>query len=172
MARLTEDADPALLTGRRVGLEKESLRVDKRGGIARTDHPAALGRMQAIAGIHFNFSLPETAWEWRLDAAGPLRDTSAGYFSMMQNLIGISWLVPYLFGASSAICRSFLGDDAKTELESLGEATLFEPYGTSLRMGNIGYRYREDSKIDLSVDHHNCSSLQACRWRPSRFLKC
>lgn len=248
MARLTEDADPALLTGRRVGLEKESLRVDKRGGIARTDHPAALGaalshpsittdfsealiemvtpplagpaqalshlegthrfvaarleqgemlwnasmpcmlygdegirigeygnsftgrmkhiyrrglglrygrRMQAIAGIHFNFSLPETAWEWRLDAAGPLRDTSAGYFSMMQNLIGISWLVPYLFGASSAICRSFLGDDAKTELESLGEATLFEPYGTSLRMGNIGYRYREDSKIDLSVDHHN-----------------
>lgn len=248
MARLTQDAAPALLAGRRVGLEKESLRVDKHGGIATTDHPAALGaalshpaittdfsealvemvtpplagpvqaldhleathrfvaarlehgemlwnasmpcmlrgdegirigeygssfsgrmkhvyrrglglrygrRMQAIAGIHFNFSLPETAWQWRLEDSAALNESSDGYFSMMQNLIMINWLVPYLFGASSAICRSFLGDDAKTDLEALGETTLYEPHGTSLRMGNIGYRYREDNKIDLSVDHHS-----------------
>jgi len=113
-------------------------------------------RMQAIAGIHFNFSLPEAAWAWR-GAAGKGATSpasmSAGYFSMMQNLIGIGWLVPWLFGASPAICRTFLTPGTTTDLDTFGGATLFAPHGTSLRMGNIGYRYREDSAIDLSVDH-------------------
>ncbi len=246
MARLVEDATPTVLEGRRVGLEKESLRVDAQGAIAATDHPEALGaalchpsittdfsealvemvtppmataaealdhlesthryvaarlpagetlwnasmpciidddesirigqygssfsgrmkhiyrrglglrygrRMQAIAGIHFNFSLPDSAWDWRLAQAGAPESSNSAYFSMMQNLMGIGWIVPYLFGASSAICRSFLDDGAITDLQALGDSTLVEPFGTSLRMGNIGYRYREDRKIDLTVDH-------------------
>ena len=124
-------------------------------------------RMQAIAGIHFNFSLPDTAWEsWRTlhvnaaESAGrvPLEDPAArlrtaGNFAMMQNLIRVGWLVPYLFGASPAICGSFLEPGEASELDTLNGTTRFAPHGTSLRMGNIGYRYRDDRPIDLSVRH-------------------
>jgi len=125
-------------------------------------------RMQAIAGIHFNFSLPDEAWEaWR-DLNGEraeaviadvaiddeaARTRTAGNFSMMQNLSRVGWLVPYLFGASPAICQSFLEPGEAPELETLNGTTRFAPHGTSLRMGNIGYRYRDDQPIDLSVRH-------------------
>ena len=125
-------------------------------------------RMQAIAGIHFNFSFPDTAWEpWRsLHAADagytldgiafddPLvRLRTAGSFSTMRNLMRVGWLVPYLFGASPAICQSFLEPGEASELDTLNGTTRFAPHGTSLRMGNIGYRYRDDQPIDLSVRH-------------------
>lgn len=125
-------------------------------------------RMQAIAGIHFNFSLPDTAWsvweELRI-AGGPglalvegfdaedalARRRTAGSFAMMQNLSRIGWLVPYLFGASPAICQSFLAPGEASDLASYNGNTRFAEHGTSLRMGNIGYRYRDDQPIDLSV---------------------
>jgi len=246
MATLVEGSSPTLLDGRRIGLERESLRVDAEGAIASTDHPEALGsalchgsvttdfsealvemvtppmrsaaaalgalddvhrfvaerlendetlwsasmpcvlsgdesirigeygsshagrmkhayrrglgvrygrRMQAIAGIHFNFSLPDDAWRWRAANGGGRTGVSDGYFAMMQNLIGIGWLVPWLFGASPAICRTFLVPGTVSDLDEFGGSTRFAPHGTSLRMGNIGYRYREDQAIDLSVDH-------------------
>ena len=126
-------------------------------------------RMQAIAGIHFNFSLPEEAWPlWRTlhdrDIDGLLGGASvtgstarlrtAGSFAMMQNLVRIGWLVPYLFGASPAICKSFLAPGEASELAATrNDSTRYAPHGTSLRMGNIGYRYRDDQPIDLSVRH-------------------
>ncbi|MFK8080193.1 MAG: glutamate--cysteine ligase [Granulosicoccus sp.] len=129
-------------------------------------------RMQAIAGVHFNFSMPECAWNIRrqLDAQHPdlgdcesqwqqlgdkeqQRLRSQGYFQMMQNLLRVGWLVPYLFGASPAICASFLNDGEGEELDVWNGSTRYAPYGTSLRMGKIGYRYREDQPIDLSVRH-------------------
>jgi len=120
-------------------------------------------RMQAIAGIHFNFSLPEGVWtHWaQLHDRQLLANQeliSTGYFHMMQNLLRIGWVVPYLFGASPAICQSFLEPGSDTDLETFNETTLFAPHGTSLRMGNIGYRYREDEPIDLSVRHDELGS--------------
>lgn len=135
-------------------------------------------RMQAIAGVHFNFSVPEHSWAvWSalqqagagdsLSATGGL-DTvpdsamsaedvltrrTKGYFQMMQNLLRIGWVVPYLFGASPAICTSFLAEGEGEELDVWNGHTRYAPYGTSLRMGKIGYRYREDQPIDLSVRH-------------------
>ena len=256
-SRLVGEAGPELLADRRIGLEKESLRVMVSGAIAKTDHPACLGkalthpsittdfaeallemvtppcdsaaaalhyltgihqfivscmaadehiwntsmpcilrgadsirigeygnshqgrmkhiyrrglgarygkRMQAIAGIHFNFSMPETVWpHWqKLHAAShEVSDTAAvldqarsrGYFHMMQNLMRVGWMVPYLFGASPAICRTFLAKGETSDLDVLNESTLYAPHGTSLRMGKIGYRYRDDQPIDLSVRH-------------------
>lgn len=134
-------------------------------------------RMQAIAGVHFNFSMPECAWNVRqqldsqqpdpgdcesrwhqLDAENQQMQRSQGYFQMMQNMLRIGWIVPYLFGASPAICASFLNDGEGEELEVWNGSTRYAPHGTSLRMGKIGYRYREDQPIDLSVRH---TSLKA-----------
>lgn len=131
-------------------------------------------RMQAIAGVHFNFSMPEPAWlvrsqldkpsispqvqnftpQWQaLSNQEQQRHRTQGYFQMMQNLLRVGWLVPYLFGASPAICTSFLKEGEGEDLELLNGTTRYAPFGTSLRMGKIGYRYREDQPIDLSVRH-------------------
>lgn len=265
--KLVRTQTPEVLAERKVGLEKESLRVKGNGGISQADHPEALGaalthpfittdfseallemvtppcdsaeealhfltsvhqfivhrlpegehiwntsmpcilrggpsvrigeygsshsgqmkhayrrglglrygrRMQAIAGVHFNFSMPETAWSLReslfaddkaIDPAALRSAVNAqdgqekqqqrtnGYFQMMQNLIRVGWLVPYLFGASPAICQSFLGEGEGEELDVWNQSTRFAEYGTSLRMGKIGYRYSEENPIDLSVRH-------------------
>jgi len=115
--------------------------------------------MQAIAGIHFNFSIPDNFWQsWSRLHGMPTTSAqvsrTAGYFHMTRGWMRIGWVVPYLFGASPAICESFLGDARHdSDLERLNEHTRYARYGTSLRMGNIGYRYREDSGVDLSVSH-------------------
>ena len=127
--------------------------------------------MQAIAGIHFNVSLPESAWSLRAELLGDAReagpaDPTRGYFATMCNLVNVGWMVPWLFGASPAICRTFLAPGATTDLDTLAGSTLYAPDGTSLRMGNIGYRYREDVPIDLSVDHSGFGAVGAGRRRP------
>lgn len=267
---LVKQCDPAMLTGRNIGLEKESLRVSADGRISQQDHPQSLGqalthpfittdfseallemvtppcasaseaigylnsihqfivarlpagehiwntsmpcilhgaqsvrigeygqshsgqmkhayrrglglrygkRMQAIAGVHFNFSLPEPAWiarqqlnasapelghfdtQWqKLSAVEQQRAQTDGYFQTMQNLLRIGWIVPYLFGASPAICTSFLQEGEAEDLHELNTHTRYAPHGTSLRMGTIGYRYREDQPIDLSVRHTDVTS--------------
>ena len=43
LVRLCDQGDPRLLLGGQVGLEKESLRVARTGGLSQTPHPAGLG---------------------------------------------------------------------------------------------------------------------------------
>ncbi|AFK61615.1 glutamate--cysteine ligase [Advenella kashmirensis WT001] len=45
----------------------------------------------------------------------------------------------YLFGASPAVPRSFLGD-RPNPLRELDHDTLYLPYATSLRMSDLGYQ--------------------------------
>lgn len=101
--------------------------------------------MQAIAGIHYNFSMPPAYWEhsWQATGgAGQLRDhISDGYLGLIRNFKRYSWLLVYLLGASPAVCRSFLkGRDNHGLLPfSDGGHSLYLPHGTSLRMGDLGY---------------------------------
>ena len=251
---LSTQCDATVLAGRKVGLEKESLRVGENGKISQLDHPSVLGSalchtaittdfsesllemvtppcsssaealeyltgihqfvaprlplgellwntsmpcivdgeqsirigeygdahsatmkhvyrrglgnryghmMQAIAGIHYNFSMPDAFWlRWAelhgLEGKTTDAVRTAGYFHMTREWMRIAWVVPYLFGASPAVCESFLGDaSGDSDLEKLKGGTRYARYGTSLRMGNIGYRYREDSGVDLSVCHQS-----------------
>ncbi|KPK40072.1 MAG: glutamate--cysteine ligase [Gammaproteobacteria bacterium SG8_47] len=105
--------------------------------------------MQVIAGVHFNYSLPDRFWSLyqQLEgSAGALRAfKDAGYFAMIRNLQRFGWLIPYLFGASPAVCRSFFGDKP-TPLPLFNESTYYEPYATSLRMGDIGYTNRKEGE--------------------------
>ncbi|MEL0618751.1 glutamate--cysteine ligase, partial [Cobetia marina] len=69
--------------------------------------------MQSIAGIHYNFSLPDDFWtllQKMENAEGEdARDfRSRRYFELIRNLRRHSWILLYLFVASPGIDESFL----------------------------------------------------------------
>ena len=111
--------------------------------------------MQTIAGVHFNYSLPEHFWREYQDHEGDGGPAdafrSAHYFGLLRNFRREGWLLLYLFGASPAMCKSFLADDYPTIPEFDAE-TLFEPYATSLRMSDFGYSNRTQAKLNISLN--------------------
>jgi glutamate--cysteine ligase len=106
--------------------------------------------MQVIAGVHFNYSFSDAFWkryQQLLDNSDDLQDfISDQYMGVVRNLLRYGWLVPYLFGASPAVCKSFLNGQ-RTILQEFNSNTYYEPYATSLRMGDIGY---QNNKEDLA----------------------
>jgi len=114
------------------------------------------GMMQAISGVHFNYSLPVSFWPLYAEfcqcheAGQEFR--SARYFDLLRNYRRHGWLISYLFGVSPALCRSFLQGRADTGLELLGADTLIGPHATSLRMSDIGYRNRNQAATTVSVN--------------------
>ena len=99
--------------------------------------------MQCIAGIHYNFSLPEKLWPLlKADDGfvGTDRDyQSAAYIALIRNFRRYSWLLMYLFGSSPALDAGFLSGHSH-QLEQLDADTLYLPYATSLRMSDLGYQ--------------------------------
>jgi len=99
--------------------------------------------MQCIAGIHYNFSLPEKLWPLLKEAEGFVgtdRDyQSSAYIALIRNFRRYSWLLMYLFGASPALDAGFLRGRSH-QLEQLDPDTLYLPYATSLRMSDLGYQ--------------------------------
>ena len=245
---LLQSLGPNPFAGRRVGVEKESLRVDRAGYISQRPHPAALGSalthstittdfseallefvtpayrgvretarslrhlhqftypligdevlwatsmpcmvtgdrsipiaryggsnvgtmkhvyrrglshrygrvMQIISGVHFNFSLPRPLWAALRETEGREGErleafASRGYFALVRNFHRRGWLVPLLFGSSPAICRSFLGA-APHAFSEFGRGTLYEPFATSLRMSDIGYKNKSQRQLGISYD--------------------
>jgi glutamate--cysteine ligase len=129
-------------------------------GTAKTVYRLGLGHrygrlMQTISGIHYNFSLPEAAWpllaecdEW----TRPLLDYQTdSYLALIRNFRRYSWLLHYLFGASPAVCRTFLKNRTH-RLEPLDAGTLHAPFGTSLRMGRLGYQGQAQASLHLSYN--------------------
>ena len=252
LTRLCDQGEPRSLLRGRVGLEKESLRVAKSGGLAQTPHPAGLGSalthpwittdyseallelvtppfashgqaldflrdlhiyvyrqlddeilwstsmpcvlaggknipvarygssnpgrmktiyrvglgyrygrvMQVIAGVHYNFSFAHEFWPMYQQLLGvtgePREFRDAGYMGLVRNLQRYGWLIPFLFGASPAVCKSFfLGKEPR--LEVFDETTFYEPWATSLRMGDIGYQNRREEGMGIKA---NYDSLQ------------
>jgi glutamate--cysteine ligase len=111
--------------------------------------------MQAISGVHFNYSFPETLWpvlrELEHDAR-PLRDfRDDWYFRCLRNFQRLGWLVPYLFGASPAMCKSFLqGRDLG--FAEFDAHSYYEPWGTSLRLSDIGYKNDNQARIGVTYN--------------------
>ena len=101
-------------------------------------------RMQAISGIHYNFSLPGVA--------------SEEYFALIRNFRRHSWLPIYLFGASPAVCSSFV-NGRKHPLVELAPGNLYAPHATSLRMGPLGYQ--SDAQASLCVSYNSLDSYTA-----------
>ena len=253
LSKLVKSIDSKLLNQSRIGLEKETLRVSREGGMAKTPHPTVLGSaltnpyittdyseallefitppfvkmqdalsflrdeqqyvygkldgeilwatsmpcvladessipiakygssnagmmktiyrrglghrygrvMQVIAGVHYNFSFADEFWppyQALQNNQQPLNEfISASYFSQLRNLQRLGWLVPYLFGASPAVCKSFLGGKPTT-LQEFNENTYYEPYATSLRMGDIGYQNNKESETGVKANYDDLES--------------
>ena len=111
--------------------------------------------MQSIAGIHFNFSLPDSFWQGYRELLGSqdsLADfRSAQYFALIRNFRRYGWLLLYLFGASPALSRSFM-DGRPHQLASLGTDTLYLPFATSLRMSGLGYQSDAQAGLNISTN--------------------
>ena len=113
-------------------------------------------RMQTISGIHYNFSVPEAAWPLLQQVAGNAGPTQtfqdAAYFSLIRNFRRHSWLLLYLFGASPAVCGTFVaGRDHG--LQELSPGNLYLPWATSLRMSPLGYQ--SAAQASLAVSYNN-----------------
>jgi glutamate--cysteine ligase len=110
-------------------------------------------RMQTISGIHYNWSMPGL--------------TSADYFDLIRNFRRHSFLLLVLFGASPAVCASFVAGRAHGLLAVKGN-TLGLPHATSLRMGRLGYQ--SDAQSSLAVSYNNLEryalSLEEALTRP------
>ena len=111
--------------------------------------------MQAISGVHYNYSFPEHFWPV-LAAALEQRqvDTafvSEQYFGLLRNYRRYGWLVLYLFGNSPAVCGSFVRG-RQHSLQELSPGTLYEPHATSLRMSDLGYRNKNQAGVRISVN--------------------
>ena len=110
-------------------------------------------RMQTISGVHYNFSMPGLSNE--------------DYFALIRNFRRHSWLLLYLFGASPAVCASFVSGRAH-ELQELKPGTFHLPHATSLRMGRLGYQ--SEAQAALAVSYNSLesygASLQDAMTRP------
>ncbi len=111
--------------------------------------------MQAISGVHFNYSFPLPFWEAYADVTHShdrgTQFISARYFDLLRNYRRFGWIVLYLFGVSPVVCKSFLkGRDI--QLPQFTSDTAFEPYATSLRMSDVGYRNRNQAGLAVSVN--------------------
>jgi glutamate--cysteine ligase len=96
--------------------------------------------MQAISGVHFNYSFPDRFWE-AYAAVSQSQDhgqsfISASYFGLLRNYRRYGWIVLYLFGVSPVVCRPDVS----------------ERFATSLRMSDVGYRNRNQAGLEVSVN--------------------
>ncbi|MDX1706108.1 glutamate--cysteine ligase [Pseudidiomarina sp.] len=132
------------------------------------------GGMQIISGVHYNFSVPQAIWEQLAAADNTTADAhyiSRRYFDLIRNYKRICWVIPYLFGASPAVCKSFLKHaEGDIEFKEHGKGTLYRPYSTSLRMSDLGYTNREqaDLKITYNSVEEYIHGLRRAITTPSR----
>ncbi|MCK5830040.1 MAG: glutamate--cysteine ligase [Methylococcales bacterium] len=114
--------------------------------------------MQAIAGIHFNYSVPVALWPVLHEQSKSnleLNDfISESYFGLIRNFQRQGWLILYLFGASPAICKNFFKSrpHLMAEFDEFDKYTLYHPYATSLRMSDIGYKSK--NQANLKIDYN------------------
>jgi glutamate--cysteine ligase len=136
---------------------------DSNLGMMKTVYRRGLGHrygraMQVISGIHFNYSFSDDFWASYQAAegqGGELKDfKSEAYFALTRNLLRYGWLVAYLFGASPAVCKSFV-DPAHRPFKDFNENTYFDPHATSLRLGDIGYTNKREHETGIHANYDN-----------------
>ncbi len=132
-------------------------------GMMKTVYRRGLGHrygrpMQVISGVHFNFSFDPELWPALQALEGsdepPVAFRSRRYMDLTRNLQRYGWLVPYLFGASPAVCKSFVGP-VSHRLKVFNENTFYDPWATSLRLGDIGYTNKREHEVGIRADYNS-----------------
>ncbi|WWP02188.1 MAG: glutamate--cysteine ligase [Candidatus Dasytiphilus stammeri] len=113
---------------------------------------------QIITGVHYNFSLPLSFWQaWAgIDNMKSGKEIiSANYMGLIRNYYRFGWIIPYLFGASPAICTSFLqGKKSSIHLKYHQKGNmLYLPFATSLRLSKIGYNSNQQDNLNINLNH-------------------
>lgn len=123
--------------------------------------------MQTISGIHYNFSMPDAFWQEMYEQSEGFESLQAfrthKYLHLIRNFHRYSWLLVYLFGASPAVCSCFTRG-RQHKLEAFDSHTLYLPYATCLRMGDLGYRSDAQGSIYVcynDLDNYIDSLYQA-----------
>lgn len=133
--------------------------------------------MQIISGVHFNFSFPETFWDalyGEQDEQARQDAKSDAYFALIRNYYRFGWMIPYFFGASPALCGSFIqGRETDLPFEKIG-GTLYLPKSTSLRLSDLGYTNSAQSVLKIgfnSIDQYLDGLSDAIRHPSEEFAK-
>ena len=140
--------------------------------------------MQVISGVHFNYSVDTDFWPFYQEIEERSAEEHANeehsneqhfnkerkdkdaqgfinqkYMGMTRNIQRYGWIIPYLFGTSPAVCKSFIEDGVKPKgMKDYKGHTFYAEWGTSLRMGDIGYT---NSNEDSSGVKANYNSIDA-----------
>ncbi|RYY77393.1 MAG: glutamate--cysteine ligase [Gammaproteobacteria bacterium] len=141
-------------------------------GAMKTIYRIGLGHrygrsMQTIAGVHYNFSLPDSFWrelQQRENNTESLQDfKTARYFALIRNFRRYFWLLVYLFGAAPAVSNEFV-QDRKHRLQPLENDTHTQhlPFATSLRMGDLGYQSDAQQSLFVCYNHINSYLSTLC----------
>ena len=110
--------------------------------------------MQAISGVHFNYSLPASIWKssfFSVEKNELMRLKAEIYFKTLRNIHRMNWLILYLFGASPAVSKNLLHKKHKGFLK-LNSLEYYLPYATSLRMTDIGYQNINQANLKISLN--------------------
>lgn len=122
--------------------------------------------MQVISGVHFNYSLADEFWTQYREILGVTKATQQfindEYFCMIRNLLRFGWFVPYLFGASPAVCKSFFAGNKPPAMDVFNESTFYEPYATSLRLGDIGYQNKKEVSSGVHICYDDVYDYTEC----------
>jgi glutamate--cysteine ligase len=115
--------------------------------------------MQVISGIHFNFSFSDDFWRSIQKISDNSEDhetfKSDGYFALIRNYKRYCWLIPYLYGSSPIICRSFLQGTSTISgawpfpFKQSENGYMYLEYATSLRMSDLGYTNNAQSELAI-----------------------
>ncbi|MET0357274.1 MAG: glutamate--cysteine ligase [Cellvibrio sp.] len=141
-------------------------------GAMKTIYRIGLGHrygrsMQTIAGVHYNFSLPDSFWRELQQQEGntqPLQDFKTDrYFALIRNFRRYFWLLVYLFGAAPAVSNEFV-KGRKHRLQPLADdnQTQHLPFATSLRMGDLGYQSDAQQSLFVCYNHINSYLSTLC----------
>lgn len=116
-------------------------------------------KMQTIAGLHYNLSIGDDLFDkWaKVEGRDDLQNfKNEKYLGLIRNFKRLTPLVLYLLGASPSVCACFL-TGRQHDLVPLDEArhTYYQPYGTSLRMGKLGYTNSVQKSLDIRYNDLN-----------------
>lgn len=117
-------------------------------------------RMQTIAGLHYNLSFGDELFQAWQDASATESSASADltafkndkYLALIRNFKRMTGLVLYLLGASPSVCPCFL-TGREHNLVLLNDKTYYQPQGTSLRMGKLGYTNSVQEHLDIRYNN-------------------
>ena len=115
-------------------------------------------RMQCIAGVHYNLSLPDEFWTKLAFPGKHLEEQRTnGYLALIRNFTRYAWMLMYLFGASPVVSSDFLTGH-RLPLEQVGPDTYTLPWATSLRMSDLGYQNKE-AQAELQLCYNDLNTF-------------